>query len=333
MTQCYRSNHALSGREFSRRSALVIGAGSLLGLLGCSRSDHGGHGAAARKSWPPFAGKHPMKAVCTTGMVADVVRRVGGQWLTVEQMMGEGVDPHLFKATPDTIASLANADAVFYSGLHLEGRMAESFENMAERQPVVAVTSSIPVERLISVGSGSYDPHVWFDVELWSGTIESVRTFLGEFDPVHRTDFDTNAAAYLTELKALDTECRKQLEAIPKDSRVLVTAHDAFHYFGRAYGVEVKAIQGVSTDTEAGLREINALVDFIVARKIKAVFIEASVNDRNVRNLVEGCRSKGHEVKIGGELFSDSMGAPGTSEGTYAGMIHHNVQVIASALK
>jgi manganese/zinc/iron transport system substrate-binding protein len=333
MKKYYRPNHAVSGCAISRRSALALGAGSLLGLIGCSRSDHGGHGTAARRSWPPFAGKHPIKTVCTTGMVADVVRRVGGQWLTVEQMMGEGVDPHLFKATPDTIASLANADAIFYSGLHLEGRMAESFENLAERQPVIAVTSTIPVERLISVGSGSYDPHVWFDVDLWSNTIESVRKFLGEFDPAHRADFDANAVIYLAELKALDAECRKRLDAIPKESRVLVTAHDAFHYFGRAYGVDVKAIQGVSTDTEAGLREINDLVAFIVTRKIKAVFIEASVNDRNVRNLVEGCRSKGHEVKIGGELFSDSMGAPGTPEGTYAGMVRHNVQVIASALK
>lgn len=305
-------------------------------LAGCSRSENGhghGHGSARRTSWPPFAGTHPLKAVCTTGMVADIVRRVGGEWVAVNQLMGEGVDPHLFKATPGTTTALAGADAVFYSGLHLEGRMAESLESMAERQPVIAITSSIPVDRLIRLGPDSFDPHVWFDVGLWSQTIESVRKFLGEFDPAHLAQYDANAAAYLAELKTLDDACRKQFEAIPQDRRVLITAHDAFHYFGRAYGVEVKAIQGVSTDTEAGLREINALVDFIVARKIKAVFVEASVSDRNVKNLIEGCKSQGHDVVIGGELFSDSMGAPGTPEGTYAGMVNHNVRVIIGALQ
>ncbi|MCE9606350.1 MAG: zinc ABC transporter substrate-binding protein [Planctomycetia bacterium] len=320
--------------SLSRRDVLAAGAGALVSVLvGCGSQAESHHGSAGSSPLQKFAGKHPIRAVCTTGMVADIVRRVGGGWVDVTQLMGEGIDPHLFKATPGVISSLAGADAIFYSGLHLEGRMTDVFENMANRRPVTAITSTIPVDKLIPLGGDSYDPHVWFDVGLWSSTIESVRKFLGEFDPAHVADYDAQAAAYRTELAALDLQCRKQLEAIPKEFRVLITAHDAFHYFGRAYDVEVKAIQGVSTDTEAGLREINALVDFIVARKIKAVFIEASVSDRNVRNLLEGCQSQGHEVRIGGELFSDSMGKPGTPEGTYAGMVHHNVAVIVGALK
>lgn len=319
----------------TRRSLLVAAAGAFLGAAaGCSGSQQPhGHSMSGSANWAKFAGKHPIKAVCTTGMVADVVGKVGGQWVKVEQLMGEGIDPHLYKATPGAISTLTASDVVFYSGLHLEGRMTDVFENMAQRRPVVAITSSVPVEKLISLGSDTFDPHVWFDVGLWSATIESVRKFLGEFDPEHRADYDAAATAYSAELKSLDDESRRRLTEIPKDKRVLITAHDAFHYFGRAYDVEVKAIQGVSTDTEAGLREINALVDFIVSHKIKAVFIETSVSDRNVQNLVEGCKAKGHEVRIGGELFSDSMGKPGTPEGTYVGMVRHNVDVIAAALK
>lgn len=320
--------------SFTRRTFMAAAAGTYLGLAGCTRSEpHSEHGTAAGAARSAYQGAGPIKAVCTTGMVADIVRKVGGKWVAVEQMMGEGIDPHLFKATPGVISSLTTADAIFYSGLHLEGRMTDVFENMAKRRPVVAITSSIPADKLISLGSDTFDPHVWFDVGLWSNTIESVRKFLGEFDSAHRADYDASAAAYFAELKTLDDECRKSLAVIPKEHRVLITAHDAFHYFGRAYDVEVKAIQGVSTDTEAGLREINALVDFIVSHKIKAVFIETSVSDRNVQNLVEGCRSKNHEVRIGGELFSDSMGKQDTPEGTYPGMVRHNVGVITGALK
>lgn len=328
---------ALSGTSelgITRRSLLFAGAGVFCAAVGgCTGSQRQNSGTADSASSAKFGGSFPIKAVCTTGMVADVVGKVGGKWVAVEQLMGEGIDPHLYKATPGAISSLTSADAVFYSGLHLEGRMTDVFENMAQRRPVVAVTSSVPVDRLISLGHDTFDPHVWFDVGLWSSTIESVRTFLASFDAAHQSDYDANAAAYQAELKLLDNECRRKLLEIPKEHRVLVTAHDAFHYFGRAYDVEVKAIQGVSTDTEAGLREINALVEFIAARKIKAVFIETSVSDRNVQNLVEGCKNKGHEVRIGGELFSDSMGKPGTPEGTYVGMVRRNVEVIASALK
>lgn len=280
-----------------------------------------------------FAGTRPIRAVCTTGMVADMVRRVGGRWVQVDQIMGEGIDPHLFKVTPDVIARLDAADVIFYSGLHLEGRMAEVFERLALRKPTIALASAIPEDRLLGVGAGVHDPHLWFDVALWSRTSEAVRGFLTSFDPPHRADYDAQAAAYRAELAALDDECRRRLQAVPEAQRVLVTAHDAFHYFGRAYGVTVRAVQGVSTETEAGVREINELVDFLADRKIKAVFIEKSVSERNIRALVEGCRGRGHEVRIGGELYSDSMGRPETPEGTYVGMVRANVETIVRALE
>lgn len=262
-----------------------------------------------------------------------MVRRIGGDRVTVDQLMGEGIDPHLFKATPDVIHRLSGADVVFYSGLHLEGRMTEVFEHMAQRKPTVELAAVLPHEKLIDVGGDAHDPHIWFDVSLWSGTAEAVRKFLVKFDPPHAAEYESRAAAYLKELTTLDGECRTRLAAVPKEQRVLVTAHDAFHYFGRAYDVEVQAVQGVSTETEAGVQEINRLVDFLSTRKIKAVFVEASVSEKNIQALVEGCKARGHEVRIGGELFSDSMGAPNTKEGTYEGMVRHNVEIIVRALQ
>ena len=320
-----------SGLAASRRTLVSLIVALL--CVGCGPSVSDAPKGDASRNWPAFPGPHPIKAVCTTGMVADIVRHVAGPHADVEQIMGEGIDPHLFKATPDIISRLAQSDVIFYSGLHLEGRMADVFERLAERKPTVALTSGIPADKLLSIGHDEHDPHVWFDVGLWSLTIDAVEQFLTKFDPAHAADYQSNATAYRTELKQLDQECRAKLAVIPTDGRVLVTAHDAFHYFGRAYDVEVRAVQGVSTETEAGVKEINGLVDFITARKIKAVFIETSVSDRNVQALLEGCKHEGHAVGIGGELFSDSMGKPGTPEGTYVGMVRHNVDVIAQALR
>jgi manganese/zinc/iron transport system substrate-binding protein len=313
-----------------RRLAVLLLCVAQLAAIGCG--DHQNKTATPQKI-TPFAGTYPIKAVCTTGMVADMVRRIGGERVAVDQIMGEGIDPHLFKATPDVIARIHKADAIFYSGLHLEGRMVELFEERTDGKPTVALTSVLPEARLIGAGEGAHDPHVWFDVALWSETAEAVRKFLNELDPPHAAEYDTRAKAYRAELASLDTYCREQIATVPESARALVTAHDAFHYFGRAYGIEVKAIQGVSTETEAGVREINQLNDFIVQRKIKAVFIETSVSERNIAALVEGCKQRGHDVKIGGELFSDSMGAAGSPEGTYPGMVRHNVDTIVRALR
>jgi manganese/zinc/iron transport system substrate-binding protein len=290
-------------------------------------------GTAGQQRWATYAGQYPILAVATTGMVADFVERVGGRHVAVTQLMGAGIDPHLYKASTGDMARLNRAAAIFYSGLHLEGKMGDTLSRLARKKPTVALGESIRDERLIETGPNRHDPHVWFDVALWSEALAGVEKTLAEFDPPHAGEYHEAAERYRVELAELDAYCRREVAAIPAERRVLVTAHDAFHYFGRAYDLEVKAIQGVSTQSEAGLREINELVDFIVRRGIKAVFVESSVSERNVLALVEGCRARGHPIVVGGELFSDAMGKPGTTEGTYAGMVRHNVDLIVKALK
>jgi manganese/zinc/iron transport system substrate-binding protein len=267
-------------------------------------------------------------------MVADLVKHVGGSHVNVGQLMGEGVDPHLYKPSPGDMSRLEQADIVFYSGLHLEGKMGDVFVRLARRgKPTYAVSERLEENKILKEGEGSHDPHVWFDVSLWREGAQVVADALVEYDPSRAVDYRKNADSYRATLKQLHEECKQQIGSIPPERRVLVTAHDAFRYFGQAYGIEVKAIQGISTDTEAGVKEINSLVDFLVQRKIKAVFVETSVSERNVQALVEGCKARGHEVAIGGELFSDAMGKEGTPEGSYVGMVQHNVRTIVNALK
>lgn len=280
-----------------------------------------------------FTGKYPIKVACTTGMVADLVRHVGGNHIAITQLMGEGVDPHLYKISTGDVAALIDADMIVYSGLHLEGKMGTAFDRLNRRKPTVPVTTHVAHERLIEVTAGQHDPHVWFDVALWASTLDEVAEALASFDPPHAAEYETSAKTYQSALLKLDAECRARLATIPERRRVLVTAHDAFHYFGRAYELEVTALQGVSTESEAGVREVNELVDFIVGRGIKAVFVESSVSDANLTALLEGCRARRHSVRIGGELFSDAMGKPGTPEGTYIGMVRHNIETIVTALQ
>ncbi|MBL8826512.1 MAG: zinc ABC transporter substrate-binding protein [Planctomycetaceae bacterium] len=315
----------------SRRLALFVIAIAGLIISGCSQSADE-QARAASVPLDKFAGGRPIRVVCTTGMVADLVRNVGGDRVHVEQLMGEGVDPHLYKSSPGDLSRLDAADVIFYSGLHLEGKMAELFERIAARKRTIAVTANLAHDRLIG-DENSHDPHVWMDVALWSETTQTVLETLSEFDPTHAAEYQSRQSEYREQLAALDQECRAKLAAIPAERRVLVTAHDAFSYFGRAYQTEVRAIQGISTESEAGVREINDLVSFLVERKIKAVFVETSVSDRNIQALIEGCQSRGHRVTIGGALYSDAMGAAGTPEGTYIGMIRKNVATIVDALK
>lgn len=318
---------------FFHRAALCLGMAML--TLGCNgSSDVGGRGAAGAKHEPAkFAGEYPIHAVATTGMVADLAKRVGGERINVLQLMGEGVDPHLYKASPGDVSQLSRADIIFYSGLHLEGKMADVLEHLGREKPTVAVAEAIAKDKLLQVGEHLYDPHVWFDVSLWRQTIDAIESALAEFDPPHKDEYRKRAEAYRAELTELHEECRRRIGQIPAERRVLVTAHDAFHYFGRAYDLEVKAIQGISTQAEAGIKQINDLVEFISRRGVKAVFVETSVSERNIEALVEGCRARGHEVEIGGQLFSDAMGQPGTPEGTYAGMVRHNVEAMVKALE
>lgn len=280
------------------------------------------------------AAESRLQVVATTGMVADVVREVGGDHVRVEGLMGPGVDPHLYRQTRRDITALSRADAVFWNGLYLEAQLEEFLERLAQRRPVFAVAEGVP-ERL-RLSDEEYrnqsDPHVWMDPGRWRYGVEAVRSALVELHPEQKAYFDQRAEAYLSELETLNDYALQVLGSVPEGKRVLVTAHDAFGYFGDAYGFEVLGIQGFSTESEAGLSRIEALVDLLVEREIGAIFVESSVSDRNVRALIEGAAARGHSVRIGGELYSDAMGPAGTYEGTWLGMIDHNVSTIARAL-
>lgn len=279
----------------------------------------------------------PYKVVCTVGMITDIVRNVTGDYAEVEGLIGEGVDPHLYKPTRSDVVKLSGADVVFYNGLLLEGKMTDVLVNVASTgKPVRAVTEAIldETDYLLEKNDGSEytDPHVWMDVSGWAKAVPVVAETLAAYDSANAETYRTNAAVYVAKLEALDAYANKVMATIPSEQRVLVTAHDAFNYLGRAYSIEVRGIQGVSTESEAGVRDLENLVDFIVKQQIPAVFVETSVADKNVRALVEGAKARGHDVVIGGSLFSDAMGQGGTYEGTYIGMIDHNVTTITNAL-
>ncbi|MBD3232728.1 MAG: manganese transporter [candidate division Zixibacteria bacterium] len=272
--------------------------------------------------------------VATTGMITDLVENVGGERVSVIGLMGPGVDPHLYKASEGDVSRMANADIIFYNGLHLEGAMAELFEEMQSRKRTVAVTDAIDEVNLLSPSEyeGSHDPHVWFDVSMWMQTISLVRDVFIEVDPEHEETYTSNAEKYQNQLQELHEYVKSRADEVPEQQRVLITAHDAFNYFGRAYGFEVKGLQGISTASEAGTADVRELADFIAKRKIPAVFVESSVPKRNIEAVQAAVKSRGFAVRIGGELFSDAMGSPGTPEGNYIGMVKHNIDTIVGAL-
>lgn len=273
-----------------------------------------------------------MDVVCTTGMVGDLVRQVGGDRVKVTTLMIEGVDPHLFKPTRDDVARILKADLVFYSGLHLEGRMEETFEKLSSKgKSITPVTSEIPEALLLKEGA-VVDPHVWMNPALWASCTKTVSDSLGKKDPEGAAIYTANATRYATQLQSLETTLRSLIATIPDDQRVLITAHDAFQYFAKATGLTVMSIQGLSSSSEAGVADINRLVDAIVTHRIPAVFVESTLSEKNIRAVMEGTASRGFEVKLGGMLFADSMGKAGTPEGTYIGMIEHNVTTITQAL-
>ena len=280
-----------------------------------------------------FNGDYPFRVGATVGMVADIVREVAGDKADVTNIIGSGVDPHVYSPTRSDVAVLLRSDILFYSGLLLEGQMTDILAKISRKRPVHAVTELLSDDYLLrDAQTGHHDPHVWMDVQGWRKAIAVVSNALAEFDPASAVGYRKNADAYRSRLERLDAYARTAINSIPENQRVLLTAHDAFNYMGRAYGIEVKGIQGISTESEAGLKDINRLVDLLVNRRIPAVFVETSVSDKNVKALIEGAASRGHRVSIGGSLFSDAMGPPGTYEGTYEGMIDHNITVIAKAL-
>jgi manganese/zinc/iron transport system substrate-binding protein len=273
--------------------------------------------------------------VTTTAMVGNIVEYVVAERGEVTGLMGEGVDPHLYKPTAADAKAILSSDIIFYNGLMLEGRMADTFMKAGRiGKTVYPVTELIDESFLLEPPEmkGHWDPHVWMDVSAWSQAVDAVSSAMCEQDQEHCVEYNMRATKYKKELAALHNYIKKSIASIPKSSRVLITAHDAFNYFGRAYGIEVLGIQGLSTESEAGIADVNKLVDLLVEYQIKAVFVESSVSDRNVFALIEGAASRGHEVVIGGRLFSDSMGEKGTYEGTYIGMLDHNATTITRAL-
>jgi len=276
-----------------------------------------------------------LQIVATTGMVADLVHHVVGTRGTVRTLMSAGVDPHLYKPTTSDVADIQQADIVFYNGLGLEGPMQPVFQRAAEKgRRVIPVAGKLPETAVHHSAqfSGHADPHVWMDVGLWAQCLDPIVDALCDVSPEHATEFRANADTYRKQLKALDDYARASIQTVPESQRTLVTAHDAFSYFSKAYGIKVKAVQGITTESEPGVEDVNSLVNFLVESKIPALFVESSVSDRNLMAVLEGVSRHGGKVAIGGRLFSDAMGGEGTYEGTYVGMIDHNVTAIARAL-
>lgn len=277
-----------------------------------------------------------IRITATVGMIADVARNIGGDAVVVEGLMGPGIDPHTYKPSAGDITLLGDADIIFYGGLTLEGRMIETFEHIAAStdKPTIAVSASIPESQLIATGDTgeSRDPHVWFDVTLWRIVAERIAEVLIDEYPEHADMFRANADAYLAELDELDAWVMEQVERLPESQRVLITAHDAFGYFGKRYGFEVRGLQGLSTASEAGAGDVQDLADFIAEREIRAMFVESSVPRATIEAVQAASEAQGWDVEIGGELYADAMGEDGTRDGTYIGMVEHNVNTIVRAL-
>lgn len=275
-----------------------------------------------------------VRVVATIGMITDVVKNVGGEHVEVIGMMGPGVDPHLYKPTAKDIQRLNAAQIIFYNGLHLEAKLGDVLAKMSGATKAIAVTDGIDKSQLLSPPEfeGQSDPHLWFDVTLWMKVVEKIRDSLVEFDPDNKTTFHNNAERYLTQLTELHQYVKAQVERVPPEQRVLVTAHDAFNYFGKAYGFEVRGLQGISTVSEAAISDVQELASFIAERRIPAIFVESSVPSRSLEAVKAAVKSKGFDVELGGELFSDAMGNEGTPEGTYIGMVRHNIDTIVNAL-
>ncbi len=307
--------------KVSIRIITIILAVTFLVLAGCEEKNTTGSGK--------------LKVVATTGIIGDAVKVIAGDKVELASLMGPGVDPHMYKATKGDLDLLEAADIVFYNGLNLEAKMADIIKKMGYSKTTVAVGETIPDTSLRHPEAffGHPDPHIWFDVSLWQLAVNKVGQVLAERDPANSKFYLDNVGAYLDTLEILHAWIQRQIGSLPDQQRILVTAHDAFGYFGRAYGIEVKGLQGISTVTEAGLYDITQMVDMLVERNIKAVFVESSVPRKAIEAVVDGCKSHGQDVKIGGELFSDAMGEEGTVEGTYLGMVRHNVNTIVNALK
>lgn len=278
--------------------------------------------------------------VCTTGMLADALQSICAGWADVTALMGAGVDPHLYKASQGDTEKLSNADLIVYNGLHLEGKMEAVLKKLAARKKVIPLGEYLSPASLLPTGAdapsfeqaGSIDPHIWMDLQLWKSALEKLHIDLIKQFPEHKTAIADNYAKYAQGIDSTHNEMLELIKAIPANQRLMITSHDAFRYFGRAYAIEVKGLQGISTVSELGLQDITQMVNLLSTRKINAVFVESSVSDKAIASVIEGCAAKGHIIKKGGTLFSDAPGNAGTPEATYCGMMLHNARTIAGAL-
>ncbi|MCH2115912.1 MAG: zinc ABC transporter substrate-binding protein [Pirellulales bacterium] len=325
MTLCHRFNRCLVP------CLVIVLLG--LGVAGCGDPDSHMRGETTHSA-KTFAGSYPMKVTCSTGQVAEMLERVGGEYVQVEALVGPGIDPHMYGPTASDVERLVGADAIFYNGLHLEGRMADLFVQLARKRATYAVTEGIVArkDKRLRELEGLDDPHVWHDVALWKDCVHDVAAMLGEFDPQHARQYDENAHAYMGELAELDQYCRNEIAKIPENRRVLVTAHDAFGYFGTAYEIEVFGLKGISSEDEIDLAHQDDIKALLIERRIPAVFVESAIAPRTIDSLVETCRAAGWDVVNGGELYADALGEAGSKSSNYAGMIRHNVQTIVQAL-
>lgn len=274
-----------------------------------------------------------LKIVVSTGMIADAAQNIVGNHAEVKALMGPGVDPHLYKPTQGDITRLTRADIIVQNGLHLEGKMADMLHKIGRKKPVIAMSDGLINSDLRFIEGRNPDPHIWFSVNKWAKTVAHLSKELQKLDTLHAADYERNTKKYLHRLDSLDIWVKTQIASIPESQRVLITAHDAFGYFGDSYNLKVKGLQGISTVSEFGLKDITTLVDFIIKNKIKAVFVESSVSSRAIEAVMQGCASKNHKILLGSTLYSDAMGAENTPEGTYIGMVSSNVKNIVNGLK
>lgn len=283
---------------------------------------------------PAQAQSEPLRVAVTVGMIADIAENVGGKCVNVTAMMGPGVDPHLYQASASDVTLLREAELILYSGYSLEGQLGKVLERFSRTKPTVAVSpSSIDTGQLITVQDiYGIDPHLWMDVQLWSQIVPTIANRISKHRPDCESAIRDNARHYQTRLDALHGWVKRAVATIPDEQRILVTAHDAFNYYGRAYGIEVAGIQGISTETESGVADIREMADVVTERQVPAVFIESTINPRTVQAVVDAAKQQGQPVRIGGELFSDAMGENGTADGTYIGMLYENTRQIVTAL-
>ncbi len=276
-----------------------------------------------------------LNIVTTTTMITDLVKNIGQDSVSVQGLMGSGVDPHLYKASEGDVSKLTGADVVFYSGLHLEGKLVDVFEKMGRNSYTIALAESLDKNGLIGSEyfASNYDPHIWFNIEYWKQITTYLTEELSKLDPDNASFYEANKMEYLKKLDILENDVRQTIATLPEEKRVLVTAHDAFNYFGKEYGFEVVGLQGLSTATEAGVQDVQKLGQLIIDKQVKSIFVETSVPKRTIEALQQAVKSKGYDVQIGGTLFSDALGNAGTDEGTYIGMFRYNVNTIVGALK